>query len=200
MRKTLVCIFLAGCSDPVPPGDAMSFRDDFDSLASAWEVSERGVSAEDGKLVMRAGVGAAPEAKYTLPSPYGPGWDFRVSSAVAIGNPCASMEISTGHARRHTWALNLEPDSARGHWDLQVGDGDGWETIGVGGDVPDPAIARLRVDGGDVGLWLNDEQVVDTVIEQAAPNAVSIQLGVTRCRIVGSVGQFDWVEIEELER
>ena len=203
MRKILVCILLAGCGDPEPPGDAMRFRDNFDSLASAWTVSERGVAVEDGKLVMRAGVGASPTAKYTLDSPYGPGWEFQVSSRSVAGSPCSSMEISTGHARRHTWALELDPDTARSHWGLQVGDGEGWETIGsvLGGeDVRNPAIAKLRVDGGDVGLWLNDVQVVDTVIAEAAPNAVSIELGVTRCKIVGSVGEFDWVEIRELDR
>ncbi len=200
MRKILVCAFVVGCGEPTPPGDAMRFRDNFDSLASAWEVSDAGVSVEDGKLFMRAGVGAAPEAKYTLPSAFGPGWDFSVNSAVDLGRPCSAVEISTGHDRRHTWALELEPDSARGHWGLQVGNGDGWEILGTGSDVPDPATARLMVDGGDVGLWLNDEQVVDTMIEGAAPNAVSINLAVSRCRIVGGVGKFDWVEIKELDR
>lgn len=203
MRKILVCILMAGCGEPDPPSDKMRFRDDFDSLASAWNVSARGVSVEDGKLVMRAGVGASPQAKYTLDSPYGPGWEFQVHSAAIAGSPCATMEISTGHERRHTWALALDPDTARSHWDLQVGDGEGWQAIGnvLGGeDVRNPAIARLRVDWGDVRLWLNDVLVVDTMIADGAPNAVSIELGVTRCKIVGSVGEFDWVEIKEVDR
>lgn len=202
MRRVLVCIFLAGCGEPTPPGDARSFRDDFDSLASAWTVS-RNVVAEDGKLVLRAGVGAAPEATYTLPSPFGPGWDLEVSSAAVAGSPCSTVEIATGHARRHTWVLELDPDSARSLWSLQVGDKDGWEIVGSahgGEDVRNPAIARLLVDGGDVDLWLNDKHVVDTAIAESAPNAVSIQLGVSRCKIVGSVGEFDWVEISEIER
>ncbi len=198
MRRILVCVLVLGCGE-TPPSEAMRFRDDFDSLASAWETSD-GVSVEDGKLVMRAGVGAAPEATYTLPSAFGPGWDFTVNSAADLGRPCSAVEISTGHDRRHTWAFELEPDTARGQWSLQVGDGDGWETIGIGGDVPNPVTARLTVDGGDVDFWLNSEQVVDTMIEGAAPNALSINLEVSRCRIVGGVGEFDWVEIRELDR
>lgn len=202
MKRTLVCIFLVGCGGPTPPGDAMSFRDEFDSLSSAWTVSEGAVTVDNGHLVLRAGVGPAPEAKYTLPSPYRPGWDLKVSSAGIAGSPCSTIGISTGHSRRHTWVLELDPDTAQSFWGLQVGDGDGWETIGAergGSDVLNPAIARLRVDGGDVGLWLNDVQVVDTVIEEAAPEALSIELGVSRCRIVGGVGAFDWVEIKELD-
>ena len=201
MRKLLVLMVLAACSDPVPPGDAMIFRDNFDSLAPGWTIPESGVSVKDGELRMSTGVGSTPEAEYTLPTSFGPGWDFRINAGVAAGSPCSSMEISTGHARRHTWALDL--DTKRDYWGLQVGDGDGWETVGNSlgeNDVLSPATARLLVNGNNVGLWLDDEQVVDTVIQDAAPNAAAIRLGVSRCHVVAGVAAYDWVEIKELER
>ena len=201
MRKLLALMVLAACSDPVPPGDAMIFRDNFDSLAPGWTIPESGVRVEDGELRMSTGVGPTPEAEYTLPTPFGPGWDFKVNAGVAAGSPCSAIEISTGHARRHTWALDL--DTERDYWGLQVRDGDSWETVGssIGGDeVSSPITARLLVDGNDVGLWLDDVQVVDAVIQDAAPNAVAIRLAVDRCQIVAGVVAYDWVEIKELQR
>ena len=198
MRILLACVFVAACDDPAPP--ARQFRDNFDSLASAWTVSESGVGVEGGELRLTTVAGAVSEAKYTLPTPpYGPGWDFSVSAGVGAGTACPVVEISTGDSRRHTWALDL--DAATDYWDLQVGDGSGWERIGSSsgeGDVANPAIVRLRVEEDRVGLWLNDLRVVDAPVRGAPPNAVDIKLGVERCLPRPGVAVYDWVEIMEL--
>lgn len=199
MRILLACVFVAACGDPAP--EARVFRDNFDSLASDWAVSESGAGVEGGELRLTAGLGAGPgpEAKYELPTPpYGPGWDFNVSAGV-VGSVCSVIEISTGHSRRHTWALDL--DAVRDHWDLQVGDGDGWERIGYSsgeGHVAGATVVRLRVEEDRVHLWLNALQVVDAVVQGAAPDAVDIKLGVSRCQFRPGVAVYDWVEIREL--
>ena len=199
MRILLACVFVAACDDPAPPREARTFRDNFDSLAPAWTVSGSGVSVEGGGLRLTNAVGAVPEAKYELPAPpYGPGWDFSVSVGV-VGSACSVIEISTGHSRRHMWALEL--DAVDDYWDLQVGDGDGWERVGYSsreGHVASPANVRLRVEDNRVRLWLNALQVADTTVQGAPRNAVDIKLGVSRCQIRPGVAVYDWVEIREL--
>lgn len=200
IRILLACVFVAACDDPAPPREARMFRDNFDSLASAWTVSGSGVSVDGGELRLTTVVGAVPEAKYELPTPpYGPGWDFNVSVGFGGGTACSVIEISTGHSRRHTWALEL--DAADDYWDLQVGDGDGWERVGYSsreGHVASPANVRLRVKDDSVRVWLNSLEVVETLVRGAAPNAVDIKLGASRCQIRPGVVVYDWVEIREL--
>lgn len=199
MRKLLALIVLAACGEP-DPGEARTFRDDFNPPDTGWTFNGEGAKAENGAIVVRT-VGRLPSAEYALPSPFGPGWDFKVNAGTGGGEPCMNVEISTGDSRRHGWFLQLDP--ARNYWSLQVGDGEGWERLGssIGVDeIEDPATARLTVDGNNVGLWLDEFQVLDTVIEAAAPNAVDINLGVSRCNIVAGVAMYDWVEINELDR
>ncbi|MDE2973643.1 MAG: hypothetical protein OXU64_02805 [Gemmatimonadota bacterium] len=199
VRILLACVFVAACGEPDSPRETRIFRDNFDSLASAWTVSASGASVEGGELRLTAGLGAVPEAKYELPTPpYGPGWDFSVSAGI-VGSACSVIEISTGHSRRHTWALDL--DAVRDYWDLQVGDGGAWERVGYSsgeGHVAGATVVRLRVEEGRVRLWLNSLQVVDTQVQGAAPDAVEIKLGVSRCQVRPGVAVYDWVEIREL--
>ena len=204
MRKLLALAFLAACGEPVVPGDAREFRDDFDSLASDWKVPSRGVRVSDGRLQLTTVLGEVPVAEYALASPFGPGWDFQVhvgSAGSPTGLPCSVVRIPTGHSRRHAWALEL--DWSRNYWGLQVGDGNGWELVGYslgGAGLDSYATARLKVDGNDVDFWIDEEQVVDTVVADAAPNATGVALGVTRCNILSGVILYDWVELKELER
>ncbi len=198
MRRLLALIVLAACGE-TEPGDARTFRDDFEPPDAGWRFNGEGARAEDGAIVVST-VGRLPSAEYTLPSPFGPGWDFEVNAGSQGGEPCLDVEISTGDTRRHGWFLQLDP--ARDYWALQVGDGEGWERLGnsIGEGVEDPTTARLMVDGNEVGLWLDGHQVLDTIIEDAAPNAVDINLGVSRCNIVAGVAVYDWVQIKELPR
>ena len=200
MRKLLVLIVLAACGEPTDLGDARTFRDDFEPPDTAWTFSGRGARAEDGAILVST-VGNSPSATYTLASPFGPGWDFEVNVGTGGGSPCMNIEISTGHDRRHGWFLQLDPEAD--YWALQVGDGEGWDRLGGSfgaNEVLDPATARLMVDGDNVDLWLDGVQVLDTAIAEAAPNAVDIDLGVSRCNIVAGVARYDWVQIKELPR
>ena len=199
MRRLLALIVLAACGK-TEPGDARTFRDDFEPPAAGWRFNGEGARAESGAILVST-VGRLPSAEYTLPSPFGPGWDFEINVGSQGGEPCLNVEISTGDRRRHGWFLQVDP--ARNYWGLQVGDGDGWEPLGnsIGRDeIENPTTARLMVNGDMVGLWLGNSQVLETTIEEGAPNAVDINLGVSRCNIVAGVAVYDWVQIKELPR
>ena len=200
MRKLFVLMVLVACGDPVDPGEARVFRDDFEPPDTAWVFSGQGARSENGMIRVSTGAGRPPSAKYTLPSPFGPGWEFEVNVGTGAGAPCPTVEISTGDSRRHGWFLQIDP--GQGYWGLQVGDGADWEFVGsaVGAEMEDPTDARLLVDGESVGLWLDGVRVVDATVEGAAPNAVDITLGVARCNIIAGIAQFDWVELRELDR
>ena len=212
MRKTLDLALLtaggtalaAACGGPT--GASRVFLDNFDSLASAWEVSGNGVSSESGSLRMVAGSGAAPSVTYTLPDPYGPGWEFETTFSNAGGSPCPELVIFTGDERRHAWALDVSlqpPDTTGtewGEWGLQVGDGGGWEAVAAATEVlPSPVPVKLRVSGDNVTLWVQDSEVAAKTVADAAQEAVGIRLGVRRCKILAGAATFDWVRLSELD-
>ncbi|MDE2762497.1 MAG: hypothetical protein OXQ94_03515 [Gemmatimonadota bacterium] len=200
MRRLLALIALAACDGTEPLGEARTFRDDFEPPDAGWRFNGEGARDEDGFILVST-VGRLPSAEYTLPSPFGPGWDFEVNAGSQAGEPCLDVEMSTGDSRRHGWFLQLDP--ARDYWALQVGDGEGWERLAssIGQDaVENPTTARLMVKGDTVGLWLGNSQVLETTIEDGAPNVVDINLGVSRCNLVAGVAMYDWVQIKELPR
>jgi len=200
MRILLVLTAVVACGGPTDPGAARVFRDNFDPPDTAWALSGQGAKAEGGKLLLSTGVGPTPSATYTLPSPFGPGWDFKVSVGTGAGAPCPTVRISSGDTNRHGWFLHSDP--GQGYWGLQVGSGGDWEWVGseFGAAMGNPTEARLLVNGDRVGVWFDGVQVVDTVVSDAPPNAVDIELGVSRCNIVAGRSEYDWVEIRELER
>ena len=202
MRRLIPIVFLAAC-DTAAPGDARTFRDNFDSLASQWTITgdSLSVKVEDGRLRLTAALGPRPSVEYTLPTPFGPGWNLKFYAITTVGVPCTILEVSTGDSRRHAWVLEL--DASRNYWGLQVGDGEGWENVGSsfgGNDISAEGAFRLQVNGDDVGFWIDDTQVVDTVVRNAAPKASDISLGASRCNIRPGIVEFDWLEIEELGR
>ena len=88
MRNTGVlavvgAVFAAACGDDTDP-DKRVFRDDFDSLVSGWELSE-GAEVENGSLFLAAGADGSPNATYTFPTPYGPGWELESSFSLTAG-------------------------------------------------------------------------------------------------------------------
>lgn len=201
MRRLLPLLFLVACGDPTDVGGARVFRDNFDARDTLWTLTGQQVEIAGGMLRMTAGAGVAPLAGYRLPGAFGPGWDFEVRVAAEAGSPCSELTISTGDSRRHTWFLQM--DAERNYWGLKVGDGRGWQTIASSlgrGEVPEAATTKLLVtDNNRVGLWIEEDNVLDTVIQGAATKAVNVGLGASRCNIIAGRVVYDWVQLKELE-
>jgi len=192
-------LFLVACGE-TEPDPAMVFHDDFETRDTLWVLTGQQVEIDGGMLRMTAGAGEAPSARYPLPDAFGPGWEFDANVATEVGSPCSELTISTSDSRRHTWFLQL--DAARSYWGLQVGDGSGWQTIATslgGSAFPGPTTTRLLVAGNNrVALWINDTNVLDTVIQDAATKADSVALGASRCNITAGRVVYDWVRLKEL--
>lgn len=193
-------LFLVACGEPVEPGEALVFHDDFDTRDTLWVLTGEQVEIDGGMLRMTAGAGQPPSARYPLPDAFGPGWEFEANMANEVGSPCSELTVSTTDSRRHAWFLQL--DASRNYWGLQVGDGGGWQTIAVslgGGESSGPTTTRLLVAGNNrVGLWINDTNVLDTIIQGAATKADSVALGASRCNITAGRVVYDWVRLKEL--
>lgn len=196
---------LAGaCGDDPDPTERV-FRDDFDSLISGWELSA-GAEVDGGSLHLTAGADGSPDATYTFPTPYGPGWELESHFSLTAGVVCLAFEVSTGDERRHTWALDIRIyqgiESTSVEWILQVGDGTGWEFVGASTRLPfqNPMQTKLRVSGDDVTFWwLNlDTEVLSETIFQASQEVVSVKVEASRCRIRAGAMAIDWIQLSEL--
>lgn len=197
---------VAACGDD--PDPARVFRDDFDSLVTGWELSD-GAEIEGGSLHLTAGTDGSPEATYTFPTPYGPGWEFESYFGLTAGIACLAIEVSTGDERRHTWAVDVRihqvlqgMDQAKEvEWSLQVADGDGWEF--VGGSARElfvtPMQAKLRVSGDAVTFWWRDAEALSKTVLGASQEVVSVKLEATRCRIRAGAMAIDWIQLSELD-
>lgn len=198
-------VMAAACGNGDPPPDARVFRDNFDSLASGWEVSG-GVSVENGSLRMTAGSGGAPEATYTFPTPYGPGWEVETSLSLAAGLACLGIEIGAGDVRRHTWDLEVgfQQDTVNTWfgWQLRVGDGaDSWEPLGVAQTnqiVAGPVRAKIRVSREIVNVWMQDFEVLAETVFEASQEVVSVTMKASRCRIRAGAVTVDWIQVSEI--
>ena len=182
------------------------FRDNFDSLASGWQVSE-GVSVEEGSLRLTAGQVVSPEATYTFPDPYGLGWELETSIDLPAGLACLAIQVYAGDVRRHTWALEVgfyaDTVFTVFDWSLQVGDGpDAWEAIGISPGqqrIPGSVQSKIRVSrGGGVTVWMQDAEVLSETIPEVSQGVVSVTLKASRCRIRAGIVTVDWIEIAEI--
>ena len=197
-------VMVAACGNG-PSGNRV-FRDNFDSLASGWEASAEGVSVEEGSLRLTAGVQAAPEATYTFPDPYGPGWELETSLSLANGLPCLGIEVYAGDVRRHTWDLlvGFQQDSISSYydWKLRVGDGaDKWEDLGVSPArqlLAGPVQAKLQVSPETVNVSMQDVQVLAETVLEASQEVVSVTLKASRCRIRPGIVTVDWIQVLDI--
>ncbi len=197
-------VLAVACGDDPDPTERV-FRDDFDSLVTGWELSD-GAEVEGGSLNLTAGADGSPEATYTFPTPYGPGWELEAGFGLTAGVVCLAIEVSTGDERRHTWALDVRIyqgiEATTFEWILQVGDGSGWELIGASDRMPfvSPMQAKLRVSGDDVTFWWQDldTEIISKTILEASQEVVSVKLVASRCRIRAGAMAVDWIQVSEL--
>ena len=199
-------VLAAACDDDPPPTDRRVFRDNFDSLAPGWQVSE-GVSIESGSLQLAARSGPAPEATYTFPTPYGPRWEVETSLSLGAGLACLGVEVYAGDVRRHTWDMEVgfQQDTITTFfdWRLRVGDGaDAWEELGVAPALQvatGPVRAKIQVWGEVVTLWIQEFEVLSTTVFEATDEAVSVKLTASRCRIRAGIMTVDWIQVSEVD-
>lgn len=207
MRNTGVlavvgAVFAAACGDDTDP-DKRVFRDDFDSLVSGWELSE-GAEVENGSLFLAAGADGSPNATYTFPTPYGPGWELESSFSLTAGVVCMAIEVSTGDEQQRTWALDVlffqGFESSGLEWQLQVWDGTAWQFVGASERLPAVSTieVKLRVVGDAVTFWWQGAEAVSQTVYQAAQEAVSVKLEVDICRIRPGTMAIDWIQFSEL--
>ena len=181
------------------------FRDNFDSLASAWKVSGD-VTVENGSLRLAAGGGGSAVATYTLPTPYGPGWELETSLSLADGLACLGIEVYAGDVRRHTWDLlvGFQQDTMSSFydWKLRVGDGaDKWEDLGVSPAsqlLAGPVQAKLQVSPETVNVSMQGVQVLAETVLEASQEVVSVTLKASRCRIRPGVVTVDWIQVLDI--